>query len=74
MKRKEQIMPNKVKAPPRLWKAIGAVELAGQRLSNIAYNLAQHKGTVLTAEECATMDETRREWDEAHVKLSQLLN
>lgn len=68
-------MPSKVKIPPRLWKAIGEVEISGLSLANIAFNLAQYRGRVYKFEdhECDVMDKCRREWDEAQRKLSRLI-
>lgn len=66
-------MPTKVKVPPRLWKAIGSLELAGMKLSNIAFNLSQCPGKVLTQEYCDSMKESQREWDAAQSEISRLL-
>lgn len=38
---------------------------AGRALSNIAYNLAQSEGVVLSAKVCETMNRARVEWDTA---------
>jgi len=66
----------KVKVPPRLWLAIGAVETAGQKLSNIAFNitgrtLAQRE--ILRDLDRCICDEARKEWAEAQHRLSSLL-
>lgn len=37
---------------------------AGAMLANVAYNLAQRPGYVLTAEDCEMLRTLQREWDE----------
>lgn len=66
-------MPRKIKIAKRLWDAIGEVEIAGMKLSNIAFNLGQQKDHVLTDRDRECMDESRKEWDAAERKLSALL-
>ena len=41
------------------------VKRAGQRLSNVAFNLAQREGDALTARECESMRTAWQEWDAA---------
>lgn len=42
-----------------------ALRIAGDALSNIAYNLAQHAGSILTANQCKSMEQCRKAWDSA---------
>lgn len=65
--------PRRVKVPPRLWFAIGAVESAGQQLSNIAFNLHQDASNVITENDKTSMRECQQKWDKAQRALSQLL-
>jgi hypothetical protein len=65
------VKPRRVKVPHRLWKAIGEVELAGLKMSNVCYNLAQHSS--LDADTRKIIDECRKEWDAASRALSALL-
>jgi hypothetical protein len=62
----------RVKVPPRLWKAIGAVEIAGIKLSNIAFNLSQGSSP-LDQRSKQVMTESQMEWDEAQRHLAKLL-
>jgi hypothetical protein len=48
-------------------KQIEAILLAGQRMSNICFNLSQRDGTrLLTPEERRSMKECQQEWDAAY--------
>lgn len=47
---------------------VQGLEKAGGMLSNIAYNLAQWKGEVLTEQHCKSLDQSRRAWDDAMKK------
>jgi hypothetical protein len=38
-------------------------KLAGTKLANIAFNLAQRPGEPLTSDDCALLDKCRKEWD-----------
>ena len=42
------------------------VKRAGQRLSNVAFNLAQREGDALTARDCESMRTAWQEWECSH--------
>ena len=65
--------PRKVKVPPRLWESINAVEIAGVRLSNLAFNLSQCPTRVPNPEDRLWMQDSYKEWDVAARKLAELL-
>lgn len=53
--------------PPSPWPAdaFERLRIAGDMLSNCAYNLAQTKGLPLSPRACQSLDECRKEWDAA---------
>ena len=66
--------PRRVKVPLRLRNAIGALELAGTKLSNIAWNLAHvQQPHTLTAGEVTNMNACWQEWDCAARDVSKLI-
>lgn len=69
----EGLMTRRIKIPPRLWKAIDELVMAGIKLSNIAFNISQNKGHTITKQEAESMDKSRREWDNARRALSSIL-
>ncbi len=44
---------------------ITQIIIAGQQLSNVAFNWAQSEGRVLTAADCAMLKKLHQQWDEA---------
>jgi uncharacterized protein YhdP len=67
--------PRRVKLPPRLKVQMDALQIAGNQLSNIAFNLAHSKPGehTLNANEIRIFDECRRAWDEALTRLHVLV-
>lgn len=49
------------------------LRIAGDMLSNCAYNLAQNKGVALSPRAWQSLDECRKEWDAARDAVHQLL-
>ena len=65
-------MPRKIKVQSILADAILNLEIEGDMLSNIAYNLSQHHGRKLTERDCQCLRESFQGWDAAKSKLREL--